>query len=208
MVISSAVAWGMLGRDLIVALGLERAKRFLMRYGWNCGMHEAEVFKDLFPWEQESDWLFAGQRMHSLSGRVRSVPITTHIDKKSGVFNVEGYWYDSYEANQFLNNFPVHHESVCYFLVGYASGYCSAIMGVDILFKEVECIGKGDAHCKYVGKTVEEWGDTEPIIDFEQADLANELDRAYKRIETQRESEKRVTQISLIKYSFCFRKPI
>ncbi|WP_240417244.1 XylR N-terminal domain-containing protein [Paenibacillus periandrae] len=201
MIISSAVAWGLLGRDLIVALGIERAKRFLMRYGWNCGLHEAEVFKDLFPWENELDWIFAGQQMHSLSGRVRSVLESSTIDKPAGIFNVEGYWYDSYEGKQYLNNFPVHHESVCFFLAGYASGYCSAIMGKKVMFKEVECIGKGDLHCKYVGKTVEEWEQqhhdhNDPMMNYEQADLANELDRAYKRIEAQREVEKRVSAIS------------
>lgn len=196
MIISSAVAWGMLSRDLITALGVERAKRFLMRYGWHCGQHEAEVFKNLFPWENDLDWIFAGQRMHSLSGRVRSVTISSSIDRSMGTFNVEGYWYDSYEAMQFLDNFPFHHEPVCYFLAGYASGYNSMIMGQEILFKEIECIGKGDAHCKYVGKTIAEWADGESIMNYEQAELANELDQAYKKIEKQREIEKRVSQIS------------
>lgn len=198
MIISSAVAWGMLSRDLIIALGAERAKRFLMRYGWHCGRHEAEVFRDLFPWDDDMDWIFAGQKMHRLSGRVRSVPVKSMIDKNAGIFYVEGIWYDSYEAKQFLANFPIHHEPVCHFLVGYGSGYNSAILGKDVLFKEVECVGKGDPVCRYIVKTAEEWGHEAVGMRkmYEPTDLANELDRAYQSIENQRRMEKRVMQIS------------
>jgi len=198
MIISSAVAWGTLSRDLIIALGADRAKRFMMRYGWHCGQHEAEMFRDLFPWEDDMDWIFAGQKMHRLSGRVRSVPVKSMIDKNAGVFYVEGIWYDSYEAKQFLANFPIHHEPVCHFLAGYGSGYNSAILGKDVLFKEVECVGKGDPVCRYIVKTAEEWGHEAVAMRkmYEPADLANELDRAYQSIENQRRMEKRVMQIS------------
>jgi len=198
MIISSAVAWGTLSRDLIIALGADRAKRFLMRYGWHCGQHEAEMFRDLFPWDDDMDWIFAGQKMHRLSGRVRSVPVKSMIDKNAGIFYVEGIWHDSYEAKQFLANFPIHHEPVCHFLAGYGSGYNSAILGKDVLFKEVECVGKGDPVCRYIVKTAEEWGPEAAAMRkmYEPTDLANELDRAYQSIEHQRRMEKRVMQIS------------
>jgi purine catabolism regulator len=198
MIISSTEAWGMLGRDLIDALGIERAKRFLLRYGWHCGKHEANMFKDLFQWENDLEWLLAGQYMHNISGRVESVPSKLDIDMDKGLFDVEGHWYNSYEAKQYLMHFPPHNEPVCYFLIGYGGGYCSAILNKKVIFKEVECVGKGDHHCRYVGKTLEEWGSeiAEDLINYEQNDLADELDRAYKRIEKQSEIQTKVSLIS------------
>lgn len=198
MIISSADAWGVLESDLIVALGIERAQRFLLRYGWRCGVHEAEIFKDLYQWDDDVEWLLAGQKFHNISGRVFSVPVKLDVNMKTGLFDVEGYWFNSYEAKQYLRHFSPHNEPVCYFLVGYAGGYCSAIVGKKIIFKEVECVGKGDQHCRYVGKTLDLWGDeiAEHLCDYEEEDLADELDRAYKRIEKQREILKRSITIS------------
>ncbi len=189
MIISSADAWGVLTRDLIMALGIERAKRFLLRYGRHFGIHEARLLKDAFPWKDQLEWVIAGSRMHDISGRVSSVPIRLDIDTETCHFDVEGYWYNSYEAKQYLHHFPHHHEPVCYFLVGYAGGYCSEALGKRVIFKEMECVAKGDPYCRYAGKTVELWGDeiSEELIDYEAEDIGNELDRAYKRIERQRE---------------------
>lgn len=198
MIISSAEAWGALSRDLILALGIERAKRFLLRYGWNCGVHEARIFKDMFQWEDDMEWILAGSKMHNISGRVFSTPARLNIQVKTGVFDVEGYWYNSYEAAQYLKYFSPHHEPVCYFLVGYAGGYCSESLGKRVIFKEVECSAKGDPQCRYVGKTLELWGDeiAGELVDYEQEDIGDELDRAYKRIEKQGEILKRATSFS------------
>ncbi|MEW9673357.1 XylR N-terminal domain-containing protein [Ammoniphilus sp. 3BR4] len=198
MIISSAEAWGALSRDLILALGIERAKRFLLRYGWNCGVHEARIFKDMFQWEDDMEWILAGSKMHNISGRVFSTPARLNIQVKTGVFDVEGYWYNSYEAAQYLKHFSPHHEPVCYFLVGYAGGYCTESLGKRVIFKEVECAAKGDPQCRYVGKTLELWGDdiADDLVDYEQEDIGDELDRAYKRIEKQGEILKRATIFS------------
>ncbi|WP_134700628.1 XylR N-terminal domain-containing protein [Ammoniphilus sp. YIM 78166] len=198
MIISSADAWGALSRDLITALGIERAKRFLLRYGWNCGVHEARIFKNMFQWDDDMEWLLAGSKMHNISGRVFSVPIKLNIQMKTGLFDVEGYWFNSYEATQYLKRFSPHHEPVCYFLVGYAGGYCSESLGRRVIFREVECSGKGDQQCRYVGKTVELWGDeiADELVDYEQEDIGDELDRAYKRIEKHREILKRASTLS------------
>lgn len=189
MIISSADAWGNLCRDLIMALGIERAKRFILRYGYSCGVHESQTLKTLFDWENDKEWLMAGVKMHNISGRSSSLPTKLNIDTDAGIFDVEGYWFNSYEAKQYLQHFPPHQESVCYFLAGYAGGYCSTAMGKKVVFKEVECIGKGDPHCHFVGKTIDLWDDeiTGELIDYEQMDIGDELDRAYKRIEKQKE---------------------
>ncbi|MEH7094530.1 XylR N-terminal domain-containing protein [Neobacillus vireti] len=198
MFISSADAWGALIKDLVLALGIERAKRFLLRYGYQCGQHEAKLLKNMFKWETNKEWVLGGVTMHNLSGRTASVATKTTINIETGEFDVEGFWHNSYEAKQYLQHFPVHSEPVCYFLEGYASGYCSTSFGKKIVFKEVECIGKGDKHCHFIGKTLELWGEeiSSELVDYAREDIGDELDRAYKRIEKQSEILKRVNNLS------------
>lgn len=189
MIISSADAWGLLRKDLIAALGMQRAKRFLLRHGWNSGKNDAQNLNEMFDWSNEREWLFAGPQMHIIFGNVFSQIHKLDLNPEMGTFYVEGTWVNSYEAQQHLLHFPLHHEPVCYNLVGYAGGYASEVFGKKVIFKEVECIGKGDKHCLYVGKTAEEWGDeiTDELINYEEDSLADELDCAYRRIEKQRE---------------------
>lgn len=198
MMITSAEAWGVLRKDLITALGVERAKRFLLRYGWHCGMHEARVLKDTFKWSDDLEWLIAGSRMHNIAGRVFSYPNKFNVDLKAKKFDVSGYWIKSYEAEQHLQHFSLHHEPICYFLVGYAGGYTSECVGKRIIFKEVDCMGKGDSHCSYIGKTIEEWGEDigEDLLDYGEESMADELDRVYRRVEKQKEALKIGSSIS------------
>lgn len=198
MMLTSTDAFGMLCRDLVVALGIERAKRFLLRYGWQFGVSEARYLNEMFSWDDDLEWILAGSKMHNIAGRVFSTPIRLNINKSEGLFDVEGYWIDSNEAKQFLMHFPVHHEPICHFLVGYAGGYCTETVGEKVVFKEVECVGKGDPRCRYVGKTLKLWGNeyTEDLLDYEQEKLEDELDRAYKRIENQKEILNRVVTVS------------
>jgi sugar diacid utilization regulator len=192
MTITSAEAWGVLRKDLISALGVQRAKRFLLRYGWNCGVQEARMLRKSIQWSDDLEWLIAGTKMHQLSGRVFSYPENFDVDMKSGKFHVTGFWMDSYEVKQHLKYFSLYHEPICYYLCGYASGYTSECMGKRIIFKESQCRGKGDENCGYIGKTVEEWGAeiAEELMYYEDDDMSGELDQMYQRVEKQQEKFK------------------
>lgn len=189
MILSSTDAWGVLRKDLIDTLGVQRAKRFLLRYGWNCGKNEARMLKDMVQWENEIDWLVAGSQMHQIGGRVFSYPEEFNVDMKKGLFNVTGYWIDSYEAKQHLQHYPLYHEPICYFLMGYGGGYNSECLGKKVIFKETHCVGRGDKQCRYVAKTVDEWGAeiADELINYEEQDIADELDIVYRRVEKQSE---------------------
>jgi hypothetical protein len=54
-----------------------------------------------------------------------------------------------------------------------------------VFFKEIECIGKGDPNCIFIGKTIKEWGneldDFLPL--YKEENLSDELDRTYQRME-------------------------
>ncbi len=55
---------------------------------------------------------------------------------------------------------------MCWTQIGYSCGYASAFMGRPILFKEVECVGMGNANCRIIGKPVEEWDDAAQHMRF------------------------------------------
>lgn len=189
MILSSTDAWGVLRKDLIDTIGVQRAKRFLLRYGWHCGKNEARMLKDMVKWDSDLEWLVAGSKMHQIGGRVFSYPEEFNVDMKKGIFNVTGYWIDSYEAKQHLQHYPLYHEPICYFLMGYGGGYNSECLGKKVIFKETHCVGKGDKQCRYVAKTVEEWGSeiADELINYEEQDIADELDIVYRRVEKQSE---------------------
>lgn len=189
---------GTLQKDLIAILGYERAKGFLLRYGWNCGTNDAGYIKEMFPWEEELEWLLAAPKIHSIEGTVQVVPIEIRADRESGEFYSEGYWYHSYEAEQHIKHFGFHHEPVCATLVGYAGGYATQYMGQKIIFKEIECVGKGDPFCRYIGKPIENWGtEIKSVLPlYEEENLSNELENAYRRIESQKEILKKVLNIN------------
>lgn len=198
MVLSSADAWGTLRKDLIAALGLERAKSFLIRYGWNCGKNDAHNLKGMFEWDNEEELLLAGLRMHNISGNVKPRFIEKDISREKGNFYFVGEWINSYEAEQHLLHFPQHHEPVCYILMGYAGGYSTEYLGKKVIVKEIECVAAGGESCKFVGKTIEAWGDeiAADLPFYEEINMADELNIAYRRIEEQAQLLKRSANLN------------
>lgn len=179
---------GILRKDLIAALGLERAKGFLLRYGYHCGSNDAKYIEDHLLFERDSDIIEVGYKINDLKGYSKLNTIKVEVDRQKGEFYFEGHGYYSYEAEQHITNFGLHDEPVCYNLCGWASGYVSQYLGEEVIFKEIECIGKGDSHCRYIAKPIKEWGseinDLLPL--YKEENLGSELDRAYKRIENQK----------------------
>ncbi len=197
MVLMPTDSLGTLRKELISALGMERAKAFLLRFGWNYGVNNAITLKPLFPYTTD-DWLKFGPQFHELTGQVLVKAKTVYYDKETEDYFAEGYWYYSYEAEEHIKHFGFHHEPVCFTLVGFAGGYVSTHLGKRVLFKEVECIGKGDPYCHWIAKKVEDWGEemAGETHFYEVENLAQELDRAYQRIESQKEMLKKVLSIN------------
>jgi purine catabolism regulator len=186
VMIFDATSLGMLRKDLIDTLGMDRAKGFLIRYGWSCGFQAYSNIKKQFQWDEDQEGIFTGPIMHTLQGFALS-EVFCNIDPRTGASDYKGYWSNSYEAEQHILHFGHHHEPVCWNSIGYASGYSSARLGKQVIYKEVQCVGKGDEHCSFIGKTVEDWG--EEIIPelayYEVSKISEELETAHQRIKTQ-----------------------
>lgn len=174
VVLDTLPALAGLWREVMETLGQERAKGFFMRMGHKLGVADAELARKLRPDASPTDMFMAGPQLHMLRGMVKVEQVTLEIDQDAGRFFMENVWIDSYEVEICLAEKGLLSEPVCWNLIGYACGYSSAALGMDILFKEVECRGCGDTQCRIIGKTAQEWPDhteykkyfvSDPIID-------------------------------------------
>ena len=98
----------------------------------------------------------AGARLHTIQGLVRAEVTRAWRSGTSPV--AEGIWHDSYEAEQHLLHLGQADEPVCWTLTGFASGYMSCVYGKEIIAIEDRCRGKGDAVCRAVVRSKEDWG--------------------------------------------------
>jgi two-component system, NtrC family, response regulator HydG len=152
--IIDATAKGNLRKELISHFGVTAARAVLTRFGFVQGWRMAEAMQDLFQWESEADWHHACGRIHMLEGMYRLGPGTPGSLTKEGLTLV-----GSYEAEQHIAHLGRSDTSVCWTICGLTSGYLSRAMGKEIYVLEERCIGRGDAACHLLGRTLEEWGD-------------------------------------------------
>lgn len=152
-------------REIVSTLGIERAKGFFLRMGFQSGLKDAELAWKLRPNASEYDMFLAGPQLHSLKGLVKVRPTEVDIDKECGRFYVEIEWIDSFEVEICQTDLGQMQDPVCWTLLGYACAYSSAFMGREIIFKEVSCRGCGGDKCRVIGKPAEEWDD---VASFKQ----------------------------------------
>ena len=74
VVILSATAMGLLRKELIETLGLDTARRLLLRFGYADGYHDAVNLRERSAWRDPVEGLRAGAALHTLEGIVRAVP--------------------------------------------------------------------------------------------------------------------------------------
>lgn len=181
MLLLDAEAMGMLRKRLIEIFGAYEARNVLGYFGYANGYRDALTLKELFDWDNEEEWLSAGLRMLALQGFAR---VESHRFKiEDGAFEGEAEWASSYEAEQHLRQLGTSEAPVCWALMGYASGYVSAVAGRDVFFLEKECAAQGHERCYLIGKS--EWDLDEEGEDFRIAREAmikgQSLDQALQR---------------------------
>jgi hypothetical protein len=166
LVIFDANAIGLLRQNLLKELGWEKARRFFLCFGYQQGFADFMQMKLNYTFDSEMDLLASGPVIHTWEGIVQATPKEIRYDRKTGEFYFTGVWTNSYEADQFLSFNRPAKEPVCWSLMGYASGWCTAFFGKPILAIEPVCVGKGDDHCEWLLKPIKDWGpEAEPYIE-------------------------------------------
>ena len=185
MVLLHTSALASLRRELVETLGMDRARGVLTRMGYASGQRDAEMVRRMMPDACDNDLMNLGPQLHSLEGIADVKPIRFDIDVAAGVYYGEFAWDNSHEADVHLEQFGLHFDSVCWTQIGYATGYTSAVMKRPVLFREVQCAGKGDERCMIVGKLVSEWGGeiTEELRYFEPQRVADQIVELQNQVE-------------------------
>ena len=134
LVLHSIHAFAQFRKDLIANVGDEHARRIITRFGFIWGKVDAAAMGRIFKWENNYELLKAGVRMHAIQG-VTNVEIKSlNIEEDIKSFSMEVNWFNSTEAEEHLLEFGKAEESICWSLTGYASGYASECLGMDIYF--------------------------------------------------------------------------
>jgi DNA-binding NtrC family response regulator len=184
VVILSAAAMGLMRKELVDTLGLETARRVLLRFGFADGYHDAVNLRARSNWTNPMDGLRAGATLHTLEGIVRVDLRRAEYDQATGRFEQEVRWYDSYEAEQHVHHYGKSADPVCWSLAGYSSGFVSACLGKELYFRETSCAGQGERYCSAVGRDVTSWGAEIDAIraDFQAASLGHEVERLREAV--------------------------
>ncbi|WP_404364912.1 sigma 54-interacting transcriptional regulator [Marinobacter sp.] len=170
MLLMQVSAMAAFRREMVNTMGIERAKGFFLRLGYQSGLKDAELARKLRPHCSELDIFLAGPQLHSVKGMVKVVPIEIDINQESGGFYGELEWIDSFEVEICQTELGQMDEPACWSLLGYACAFTSSFMGREIIFREVSCRGCGDEKCMIVGKPAEEWEDAAEFTQYFKAD--------------------------------------
>ncbi len=182
MALMSVEALGFLRRDLVATLGMERAKGFLLRYGWTSGYNDGESIEKMYDWKSKKELILAGPAIHTLEGVVTAEP--DELEFSDDQLYMSGYWRYSFEAEEHIRHFGFSDETVCWMLVGYATGFLERVFGKKVVIYEKSCIGRGDESCYFVAQTVEHCQPEyrEILRYYEEESLVTELDKMYKEV--------------------------
>ncbi|MEM7584044.1 MAG: sigma 54-interacting transcriptional regulator [Acidobacteriota bacterium] len=152
MVMLSACALGALRKELVATLGWDRARGLMKRFGYAAGLADGLALAERFPEASGARHMNFGPALHALEGFVRVVPIPerSEVDLEKGRFHVEGYWDNSFEAEQHLELLGPSQEPVCWMLMGYAAGHSSAAAGQETIAYETACRAMGHERCRFV----------------------------------------------------------
>ena len=176
MLLVHAEAQGGMRKELIDTLGLDRARGLLIRMGYASGVHDAEVFSRQDQGATDYEAFKTGTQLHTMEGIVKVTTLKLEADRSAGKYYGEYLWENSWEGQWHKKQYGVQDNPVCWSQIGYACGYTSALMGRTIVYKEVECVGKGDSNCRIVGKPIEEWEDAGDYLRiFNQESIADQL---------------------------------
>ena len=176
MLLVHAEAQGLLRKELIDSLGIDRARGLLTRMGYASGLRDAELARTRSQDCSDAEAFMTGPQLHTLEGIVQVTPVRLELDRMAGRFYGEFLWENSWEGQWHRHHYGQHNEPVCWTQIGYACGYSSAFMGRPILYKEVECVGMGHNNCRIIGKPVEEWDDAaEQLRYFAPESIADQL---------------------------------
>ena len=147
-----------LEKDLNRILGWPKMSILLTRFGYEWGLAQAALLRDIYDFDSPEELLKAGSILRRMSGIVDEQidEVRYNPDKKELHFS--GIWRDSFEVLIALSETWKRPEPGCHILTGMVSGYASAVFDMEVLVRETSCQGGCNTMCCFEGRQVEEWG--------------------------------------------------
>jgi transcriptional regulator with PAS, ATPase and Fis domain len=176
MMLLQGSAFGSIRRELIEALGFDKACGLLTRIGWQAGARDAAQVSEQWPEGDDASLYSAGPRLHMLEGMVNVEVVRFEIDSGVGHFYSEFLWHNSLEDDEHIAAYGLGGEPACWMEIGYASGYASSLLGRLVVFREQECRAMGHQACRIVGKPADQWDDID--VDLAYLDPGDFLSRS------------------------------
>ncbi|MGE7601618.1 helix-turn-helix domain-containing protein [Peribacillus sp. NPDC097675] len=194
---STSGTFGLLRKELIEYLGLEYAKVFLRRYGWNIGVvHAKEVEQRPLSLREKLDCasgyhLNSGQITDVISDRI----LELNPDDTVKYMYAKGIWINSYEIYEHTNHFGKSDSCICHTLAGYASGYTSYLTKREIYIVEITCRAKGDDDCAFEMRMIEHWDEKtkEELQKTHQAPMIDVLNQTYEQLFLEKKQTEKVS---------------
>jgi len=160
MVLTDNMGLGIMRRELVAALGYERARGVMSRIGYGIGAADAALAFDLRKDDSLFDMFTVGPQLHALQGAVKVKPLVFEADHATGSFYSEYLWLNSAECHAHLHEMGIGPYPGGWQQAGYASGYASAFFGRPMIFRELQCVAMGHEQCFLVGKPAQAWEDS------------------------------------------------
>jgi len=155
-------------KELVETVGLERAKGIIIRAGYQSGVADAQLVRQMYPSSSEKDQFILGSKLHQIENEGAATPCKLEMDLKKSQFHMELFLGGGHEEQ--VNDFGTSTSPVCWMGIGYASGYSSEFTGQPILFTEHECRACGHKLCRVEGKPAAEWDNSEEMAKYYEPD--------------------------------------
>lgn len=171
LILQRASQMSRLRSQLVERYGRDEAFVMMTRLGFVAGREDADFVRKAWPSLDPGDAFTAGTRLHMLCGCVNLKTLHNDFDIQRGRFSGEFLWRGSAEAMDYSRDHGPAEEPVCWSQVGYASGYATHCLGKLIVYKELECIGKGQDYCRVMGKPAEMWGEDDDLVQLYRSEI-------------------------------------
>ncbi len=165
MLLMHGFSLGEMRRELIARMGVDEARKMFMRLGYQQGIEDQIRLRELTQSDIQQ-CLALGPRLREIEGFVRNLPLQQMQYSPDKSFYADYVWSASWEAEAQLEHIGPSGEAACWMMVGYANGFCTSLLGKPIVWREVECVAMGHAHCRVIGKPLEEWDNPEEDVHF------------------------------------------
>ena len=171
LILQRASQMSRLRGQLVERYGRDEAFVMMTRLGFVAGREDADFVRKSWPGLDPGDAFTAGTRLHMLCGCVNLKTIHNDFDIRRGRFSGEFLWRSSAEAMDYSRDHGLSAEPICWSQVGYASGYATHCLGKLIVYKELECAGMGQDHCRVMGKPAETWGESDELVRLYRSEI-------------------------------------